>query len=100
MVDDDLTLFVFCNHCQRETWHTKTLSGRPRNCLTCHREFAFCNDCHQIEMVMPKNHSFAGWSNTTTGGLHAKQAQYDFDYCQSCHSDANSDIVCIRCHGK
>jgi hypothetical protein len=70
------------------------------NCITCHREYAFCNECHAIEMVMPKNHSYAGWSNTTTGGLHAKAAQYDFDYCQSCHSDLTGDVVCMTCHGK
>ena len=79
--------------------HGIDAKANKENCLTCHREFAFCNDCHRIEMVMPKNHSFAGWSNLTTGGLHAKQAQYDFDYCQSCHSDAATDVVCIRCHG-
>lgn len=71
------------------------------NCLTCHRDFAFCNDCHRIEMVMPKNHSFASWSTPPggNGGLHAKAAQYDFDYCQTCHIDANSDVVCVKCHG-
>jgi hypothetical protein len=80
--------------------HGIEAKANKENCLTCHREFAFCNDCHRIELVMPKNHSFAGWSNTTTGGQHARQAQFDFDYCQSCHSQANSDIVCIKCHGK
>ena len=77
------------------------LEGRANkeNCLTCHQEFSFCNDCHVIEMVMPKSHSFAGWSNFSDGGLHAREAQMDFDYCQSCHSDANSDVVCVRCHG-
>ena len=78
------------------------LDGRANkeNCLTCHQEFAFCNDCHLIEMVIPKSHSFAGWSNFSDGGLHAREAQYDFDYCQSCHSDANADVVCVRCHGQ
>lgn len=82
------------------TTHGIEAKANKENCLTCHQEFQFCNDCHQIEMVMPKNHSYASWTNFTNGGLHAKQAQYDFDYCQSCHSDANSDIVCIRCHGR
>jgi hypothetical protein len=50
-------------------------------------------------MVMPKSHSFAGWSNFSNGGLHVREALADFDYCQSCHSDANSDVVCVRCHG-
>jgi hypothetical protein len=74
--------------------------ANKENCITCHREFAFCNECHQTEMVMPKNHSYAGWSNTTNGGLHARAAQVDFDYCQSCHSDLTGDVVCITCHGK
>ena len=80
--------------------HGIDAKANKQNCLTCHREFSFCNDCHQIEMVMPKNHSFASWSNTTNGGMHAREAQYDFDYCQTCHSDANSDVVCVRCHGR
>lgn len=80
--------------------HGLEARANKENCLTCHQEFSFCNDCHLIEMVMPKSHSFAGWSNFTNGGLHAREAQYDFDYCQSCHSDANSEVVCIRCHGR
>jgi len=35
MVGDDLTMFAFCNHCGKETWHSVTISGRPRACLTC-----------------------------------------------------------------
>ena len=80
--------------------HGLEARANKENCVTCHQEFSFCNDCHLIEMVMPKSHSFAGWSNSSDGGLHAREAQYDFDYCQSCHSDANSDVVCVRCHGQ
>jgi hypothetical protein len=80
--------------------HGLEARANKENCLTCHQEFSFCNDCHLIEMVLPKSHSYAGWSNGTNGGLHAREAQYDFDYCQSCHSDSNSDVVCIRCHGR
>jgi hypothetical protein len=80
--------------------HGIEAKANKENCITCHREYAFCNECHAIEMVMPKNHSYAGWSNTTTGGQHAKAAQYDFDYCQSCHSDLTGDVVCMTCHGK
>ena len=79
--------------------HGIEAKANKENCITCHREYAFCNECHAIEMVMPKNHSYAGWSNTTDGGLHAKSAQSDFDYCQSCHSDLNGDVVCMTCHG-
>lgn len=79
--------------------HGLEARANKENCLTCHQEFSFCNDCHIVEMVIPKSHSFAGWSNTSDGGAHAREAQYDFDYCQSCHSDANSDVVCVSCHG-
>jgi hypothetical protein len=74
--------------------------ANKENCITCHRDLSFCNDCHQMEMVMPNNHSYAGWSNRTNGGLHARAAQMDFDYCQTCHSDLSGDVVCITCHGK
>jgi nitrate/TMAO reductase-like tetraheme cytochrome c subunit len=74
--------------------------ANKENCITCHRDLSFCNDCHQMEMVMPNNHSYAGWSNRTNGGLHARAAQMDFDYCQTCHSDLTGDVVCITCHGK
>jgi hypothetical protein len=79
--------------------HGLEARANKENCLTCHQEFQFCNDCHLIEMVMPRNHSYANWSNFSDGGMHAREAKYDFDYCQSCHSDAYSDVVCVRCHG-
>ena len=87
------------HHLNYRMSHGLEARANKENCITCHQEFSFCNDCHLIEMVMPKSHSFAGWSNFSDGGLHAREAQYDFDYCQSCHSDANSDVVCVRCHG-
>lgn len=71
------------------------------NCLTCHEESSSCIDCHQTELVMPKNHSYANWATQEKpGGLHSRQALYDFDYCSSCHNDAYSDNVCLRCHGE
>ena len=80
--------------------HGLDARANKENCLTCHQEYTFCNDCHLIEMVIPKNHSYPSWSNFTDGGLHVREAQYDFDYCQSCHSDANSEVVCVKCHGR
>ena len=82
------------------TTHGIDARANKENCVTCHQELSFCNDCHSIEMVMPRNHSYVGWSSGPGGGLHAREAQYDFDYCQTCHSDANSDVVCVRCHGQ
>jgi hypothetical protein len=67
-------------------------------CLTCHEEFAFCIDCHQREMVMPRNHAYANWTNPQTGGMHKSVAASDLDYCMSCHNDAYARNVCIECH--
>lgn len=70
------------------------------NCLTCHQEQFFCIDCHNAELVMPKNHSFANWSNNIpgNGGRHAREAKFDMDYCSACHNSAYSDNVCVVCH--
>jgi len=78
--------------------HGLYAKGNKENCYTCHEELAFCVDCHRKRMVMPRNHSFANWSNATTGGAHARAAQLDLDFCLSCHSDAQSDPVCVICH--
>jgi len=78
--------------------HGMYAKGNKENCLTCHEEMAFCMDCHRQRMVMPKNHAMANWSNTSTGGGHARAAKMDFDTCLSCHSDAAGDPVCIVCH--
>ncbi len=72
--------------------------GNKENCYTCHEELSFCVDCHQKRMVMPRNHSFANWSNAETGGGHARAAKLDLDSCMSCHSDAQADPVCVVCH--
>jgi hypothetical protein len=68
------------------------------NCMTCHQEESACIDCHKTELVWPKNHNFANWSNTTDGGGHARAAKYDLDNCMSCHNDAYGDVVCMTCH--
>lgn len=80
--------------------HALQARGNKDNCYTCHEEQAFCVDCHQQRMVMPRNHSTANWSNAKTGGGHARLAKLDLDSCLSCHSDAKGDPVCILCHQK
>jgi len=68
------------------------------NCLTCHEELVFCNDCHRSQNVLPRNHNTVGWSNLTTGGRHAREARYDMDNCISCHNDNLGEPVCLQCH--
>lgn len=80
--------------------HGMYAKGNKDNCYTCHEEQVFCLDCHQKNMVMPRTHSVANWSNTTTGGAHARAAKLDLDNCLSCHSDNQSDPVCVLCHQK
>ena len=80
--------------------HGIAAKGNVQDCQTCHQEQAFCIECHQIELVMPRSHSFANWSNITNGGRHAREAEYDFDSCQSCHNGQSADLVCVRCHTK
>jgi len=81
--------------------HGLSARGNKENCLSCHQEQAFCMECHQIEMVMPKNHSYVNWSNRIpgNGGRHALEAKYDLDNCLSCHKDAFADVICATCHG-
>jgi len=78
--------------------HGLDARGNKENCLTCHQEDAFCIDCHQREMVMPRNHAYANWTNWQNGGLHKRQAEADLDYCLSCHNDAYARNVCVECH--
>lgn len=80
--------------------HALQARGNKDNCYTCHEEQAFCVDCHRQRMVMPRNHSTANWSNTKTGGAHARAAKLDLDSCLGCHSDTQGDPVCILCHQK
>ena len=78
--------------------HGLYAKGNKDNCYTCHEELSFCVDCHQKRMVMPRNHSYANWSNMSTGGGHGRAAKLDLDSCLSCHSDAQGDPVCVVCH--
>ncbi|OQY28283.1 MAG: hypothetical protein B6244_07710 [Candidatus Cloacimonetes bacterium 4572_55] len=77
--------------------HTHGIRAKvnKENCLTCHQEYAFCIQCHQMEMVKPMNHLNPSW---TAGNQHGRSAQYDFDACQVCHSSAYSDVTCLMCH--
>lgn len=81
--------------------HGIAARGNIHDCQSCHQEQAFCVDCHQMELVMPRSHSFTNWSNppgSRDGGRHAREAEYNFDVCQSCHDGHSADLVCMRCH--
>ncbi len=78
--------------------HGMKAKGNKENCQTCHADQTFCMDCHTAEMVMPKNHSYAGWSNKTTGGNHARMAKADLENCMLCHGESESEPVCSTCH--
>lgn len=75
-------------------------TANKTNCFTCHEEQASCNSCHRDQMVLPKSHAFANWSNGTDGGKHARAARMDLDTCISCHSDNYGEPVCAQCHQK
>jgi len=78
--------------------HGLAAKGNKEQCLTCHEDESYCVSCHQAQMVMPRSHARAAWSNTTTGGAHARAARADMDECTVCHSDAASQPICIQCH--
>lgn len=83
-----------------ENNHGIYAKGNKDNCYTCHEELSFCLDCHRQRMVIPRTHARANWSNTTTGGAHARSAMLDLDSCLGCHSDTMGDPVCVQCHKK
>ncbi|NOY58832.1 MAG: hypothetical protein GXO75_07845 [Calditrichaeota bacterium] len=78
--------------------HSLVAKGNIENCYTCHEEQLFCIDCHRQELVMPRSHASAGWSNTKTGGRHARAAKFDLDSCASCHNEPGSEPICSQCH--
>jgi len=78
--------------------HAITAKSGNDKCYICHEEQSFCQECHQAELVLPKSHSFAGWSNKSNGGTHKTAARFDLDGCISCHSDMNGDPICAECH--
>ncbi|MBN1999326.1 hypothetical protein JW935_17335 [candidate division KSB1 bacterium] len=78
--------------------HSIQAKGNQENCYACHQDLNYCHDCHRAELVMPRNHSAAGWSNRQNGGIHARAARMDLDSCASCHNDAGGEPVCAECH--
>lgn len=80
--------------------HSHALEAKTKrdNCYTCHEEQESCLNCHREQLVMPRNHNTAGWSNAVNGGRHAKQAELDLDNCLACHNDHNGEPVCAECH--
>jgi hypothetical protein len=78
--------------------HGMKARGDKENCYTCHQDQNYCQDCHRQEMVMPRNHASAGWSNAKTGGAHRRAAEMDLDNCLACHNDRNGDPICAECH--
>ncbi len=78
--------------------HSLAAKGKADNCYTCHEEQEFCVSCHRDQLVMPRNHNTAGWSNLATGGRHARQAKMDLDNCLACHNDNYGEPVCAQCH--
>ncbi len=75
-------------------------------CKTCHNVSDFCSSCHLnngniITGILPKSHlepNFTTFGVNTGGGLHAKLAKQDIEFCQSCHDANGADPICIRCH--
>ena len=78
--------------------HGLDAKSKTDNCYTCHEEQEFCITCHREQLVMPKNHNTAGWSNLSNGGRHAMTAKMDLDNCLACHNDNYGEPVCTQCH--
>lgn len=78
--------------------HAIEAKNKTENCYTCHEELESCITCHRDQLVMPRSHSAAGWSNLTNGGRHARQAEMDLDNCLACHNDNYGEPICAQCH--
>ncbi len=76
--------------------HGRESLAKRDDCLSCHDDQRDCVACHREQMVMPRAHHTAGWSNRTNGGLHAKQGRLDLEHCSACHSGAQP--ICRECH--
>ncbi|MDZ7315129.1 MAG: cytochrome c3 family protein [candidate division KSB1 bacterium] len=77
--------------------HGREARSKRDACLTCHDELASCVACHREQMVLPRGHQTAGWSNPRTGGRHARQAKLDLETCLACHS-GRPEPSCAECH--
>ncbi|MFH0918953.1 MAG: cytochrome c3 family protein [Fibrobacterota bacterium] len=82
-----------------ERTHAIAARGNRENCLTCHDEQRECIACHREQMVMPRSHASAGWSNKSNGGAHARAGRADIESCMACHNDPSRQPVCAVCHG-
>lgn len=72
--------------------------GNKEQCRTCHEDENYCVSCHREQMVMPRTHDSAGWSNPRTGGTHARAARADLDDCLVCHGQDQAEPICAQCH--
>ena len=72
--------------------------GNKQQCQTCHEDEQYCITCHREQMVIPRTHNSAGWSNPRTGGTHVRAARADLDGCLVCHSQEQSQPICVQCH--
>ncbi len=83
-----------------EFTHSLDARGKEFNCVVCHEDRSFCNDCHSNYRIMPQNHT-AGWANRIPGdgGRHSVEARTDLDNCMACH-EQNYQQVCANCHSK
>jgi hypothetical protein len=87
--------------------HGIDAKSKKTDCYSCHEQSTFCAECHQSGgninqmKIKPQNHSEPGFKLFTKGsggGLHAKLAERDIEYCASCHDVEGADPVCMMCH--
>ncbi len=78
--------------------HAIDARNKRDNCYTCHEELETCVSCHRDQLVLPRSHNTAGWSNLSNGGRHAREARMDLDNCLVCHNDNYGEPVCAQCH--
>lgn len=76
--------------------------GGFADCQSCHEAESFCATCHQQTMVLPSNHSRAGWAtpSPSAGGLHARKGEADMESCLICHAALTKQPSCFSagCH--
>ncbi len=99
----------FCQNCHegdnldRETHplnfqftHALSAQGKVQDCMVCHTERQFCNDCHRVNQILPHTHT-AGWAMPNIGGRHTMEAESDLESCMTCH-EQNAEQICQPCH--
>lgn len=80
--------------------HALEARGDEIACATCHEDRSFCASCHQVNRVLPSNHSRADWVQPNRGGRHAEEGRIDLESCASCHDTGTSAPLCADCHGR